>query len=418
MNAHATLKRQAMTIAIVSNVPVFPTYEGNRRRILNLSRAMRALGHQTHFIFLPSRTEPDLDREAHAAEFGPDHVRVLKRGPLGSGLYYARRSLMRAGRMMRRAMDRTDAFHLGLDEIYQSSYSRQLKSLQKTRAYDAVVVEYIFNTRAFEAFPRDVMRILDTHDSFADRHLAVKGATSERDYWFSVSTETECRAFRRADVVLAIQDAEARCFAARLGGEPPRMATVSHIVDLSNRIDRHDAIGGTFVGSSNGANLVSIQHFLEQTLPLIIAGAPDFRLHAVGGICDHIPDDPHIVKHGFLPDLLDAYRLGPLALNPIEAGTGINIKLLDAMAAGVGTVSTETGSRGLSAGFSGGVVTVPDRNPRAFADAVISLTGSESARRKLGDQAFADAQAWNDRQRENLDAALAPVAMRLRQLRA
>lgn len=415
MNAHAPLPRPAMKIAIVSNVPVFPTYEGNRRRILNLARTLRGLGHQTHFIFLPSRAQPDLDREAHGVEFGADHVHVLRRGPLDNGLYYARRSLMRVGRRIRRALGRADAFHLGLDEMYQQPYSRQIRSLQARRSYDAVMVEYIFNTRAFEAFPDGVMRILDTHDSFADRHLAVRGARSERDYWFSVSVETECRAFRRADVVLAIQDKEARCFSQRLGGEPPRMATVSHIVDLSHRLDRHDAIGGTFVGSSNGANLVSIRYFLENTLPLIVAAEPSFRLHAVGGICEHIPDDPHIVKHGLLPDLLDAYRLAPLALNPIEAGTGINIKLLDAMAAGVGTVSTETGSRGLNAAFSSGVVTVPDRNPRAFADAVLALVASEGARRQLGERAFADAQAWNEHQRENLSDALGAVTATTRQ---
>jgi glycosyltransferase involved in cell wall biosynthesis len=414
MNAHAPALLPAMTIAIVSNVPVFPTYEGNRRRILNLARTLRTLGHQTHFIFLPSRVEPDLDRAAHAAEFGADQVHVLSRGRLDSGLYYARRSAMRVGRRIRRAMGRADAFHLGLDEIYQSPYSRQIRSLQKRRGYDAVMVEYIFNTRAFEAFPKAVMRILDTHDSFADRHLAVRGASSERDYWFSVSPETECRAFRRADVVLAIQDKEARSFSERLGGEPPRMATVSHIVDLSRRLDRHDAVGGAFVGSSNGANLVSIRHFLEHTLPLIVAASPQFRLHVVGGVCDHIPDDPRIVKHGFLPDLLDAYRLAPLSLNPIEAGTGINIKLLDAMAAGVGTVSTETGSRGLGPAFAGGVVTVPDRNPRAFADAVVALVGSEAARRYLGERAYAAAKAWNDHQREALSAALGAVAAQAR----
>ena len=391
-----------MKVAFVSSIPVFPTTEGNRRRTLNLTRAVRSLGHEVQFIFLPSRTMPDLDRALHETEFGAGGLVVLANDRLSSLAYVAQRSLMRALRRAGRALGRRDAFHIGLDELYRHSHSRQLRALQADRGFDAAIVAYIFNSRALEAFGPNVLRILDTHDSFADRHLAIAGARSERDYWFSVSDETECRAFRRAEIVLAIQPDEAGRFAHRLGLSHP-VETVSHLIDLATApLDDFRAVGGTFVGSANGPNVVSLGFFVERTLPLILAAVPDFRLHVVGSINARIGEAPGLVKCGRVENLMEVFRLAPLSLNPMEVGTGINIKLLDAMAAGVGSVSTETGSRGLGADFSGGVVTVPDSDPRAFADAVIGLCASESERRALGARAFAAAQAWNARQLQTL----------------
>lgn len=395
-----------MKVAFVSSIPVFPTTEGNRRRTLNLARAVRSLGHEVQFVFLPSRTIPALDRAAHESEFGADGLVVLANDGLSSLAYLARRSLMRVLRRAKRAIGRGDAFHLGLDELFRPSHARQLRTLQAQQGFDAAIVAYIFNSRALEAFGPATLRILDTHDSFADRHLAIAGTRSERDYWFSVSDETERRAFRRAEVVLAIQPDEADRFAGRLGPQH-RVATVSHLIDLAMPLDDFGAVGGTFVGSSNGPNIVSLQFFVERTLPLILAAVPDFRLHVVGSVGARIGEADGLVKHGRVEDLREVYRLAPLSLNPMEAGTGINIKLLDAMAAGVGTVSTRTGGRGLGAAFSGGVVTVPDADPRAFADAVIALSASESERRVLGARAFAAAQTWNARQLQTLREILA-----------
>lgn len=396
-----------MKVAFISSIPVFPTTEGNRRRTLNLARAVRSLGHEVRFVFLPSRATPELDRAAHEAEFGADGLVLLENGRLSNLSYLARRSLMRALRLLKRAMGRENAFHLGLDELFRPSHERQLAALQKREPFDAAIVAYIFNSRALAALGPATLRILDTHDSFADRHLAIAGARSERDYWFSVSDETERRAFRRAEVVLAIQPDEAGRFAARLG-PAPRVETVSHLIDLATPLEDFSAVGGTFVGSSNGPNLVSLRFFVERTLPLITAAVPEFRLHVVGSVGARIGEVPRLVNHGGVDDLRAVYRLAPLSLNPMEAGTGINIKLLDAMAAGVGTVSTVTGSRGLGAEFAGGVVTVPDTDPRAFADAVIALSRSESERRALGAGAFAAARAWNQRQLQTLNEILTP----------
>lgn len=393
-------------IALVSSVPVFPTSEGNRRRILNLGRALRSLGHRVDFVFLPSRSLPRLDLASHEAEFGPGQVHALTQGSAARLRVVARRGVAKLLRRLKRALGRADAFHIGLDELYDGGFTGQLAQLQQRRDFDVALVSYIFNTQAFAAFPPGISRILDSHDSFADRHLAVAGARSEGDYWFSVAPTTELAAFRRADTVLAIQSEEAGRFAARLGTPPPFVATVSHVVEIGPQHRGFDAVAAAFVGSANGPNLAALEGFIREALPMILAAIPTFRLHVVGSICAHLPDAPGIVKRGRVDDLSGVWRDAPLALNPMTVGTGINIKLLDAMAAGIGTVSTVLGARGLDGDLCGGLVTTPDGDAPAFAAAVIALARDEAGKRALGERAHAAALDWNRRQLQALAAVL------------
>ena len=111
-------------------------------------------------------------------------------------------------------------------------------------------------------------------------------------------------------------------------------------------------------------------------------------------------------KLGFVDDLKPVFARAPLSINPTVSGTGINIKILDAMGAGVATASTETGARGLPAEFRNGVMVAADHDHRAFADAIIALATDATLRRRLGQAAYADAQRWNAQQLQALERCL------------
>ena len=126
-----------------------------------------------------------------------------------------------------------------------------------------------------------------------------------------------------------------------------------------------------------------------------------------GRICDWLPDTPHVRKLGFVADMQGVFRRAPLALNPVMLGSGINIKLLEAMAAAVPTVSTQTGVRGLPGSYGSGVVVVPDAEPAQHAAAIVRLARSAGLRREIGQSAYRDAQRWNAAQHEALQRVLA-----------
>ncbi|PLX73367.1 MAG: glycosyl transferase family 1 [Azoarcus sp.] len=397
-----------MKVAIVSNIPVFPTVEGNRSRVLNLARAIKAIGHTTHFIYLPSRTNAgtDIDVSAHVSEFGVKQFSPLYRGGIKKLRYNVKRATLTAGRKIKAKLGATGAYYFELDELYYDGFTDQLRALQKSHSFDAVFVEYVFQSRAFSAFPDQIIKVLDTHDSFADRHIGFVGSDKKPDYWISLTPEDECKGFRRADVVVAIQEPEAKEFEARLGNDAPPVRVVSHFLDLSRRVESYRPGGATFVGSASSPNVNSITYFIDRVLPLVVKAVPDFLLYVAGTVCKHIPDYPNVVKLGRVPHMVDAFSHAPLSVNPMLLGTGINIKLLEAMATAVHTVCTETGSRGLGTGFGDGVTIVPDNDARAFADAVIRFAMSPDERERAGREAFQAAQRWNQAQVDALRTIL------------
>ncbi|MCZ7487808.1 glycosyltransferase family 4 protein [Rhizobium rhizogenes] len=402
-----------MRFVFVSAFPAVPANEGNRSRILQLTRAVRSLGNEVHFAYVNTPMATDFDLTAHEAEFGSGRVHFISRERGGFKLRLIRDFGLELGftafrtiRKLYRLIGHESGFYNYLDEFYYPEIGWQVRDIQRRLGVDAVIAEYAFHSRAFLGLPNSVLRILDTHDSFADRHKAFIKTANKYGYWFSVPPNVECKAFRRADVVVAIQEEEERVFRQQLGKEPPVVATVSHILDLDRRVEDFASSDFLFLGSGNDANIISLKGFLKNALPLIRANRPDIRLVLAGSICDKIEDTEGVLKLGRVDNLKDAFTRAPLSINPITLGTGINIKLLDALAAGVPTISSQTGVRGMPEQYRSSVIVVEDGDHKAFAHAILRLTSSQHEREELGSRAFDDAIEWNRQQMTALKGIL------------
>jgi len=400
-----------MKVALVSPIPMFPTNAGHASRIHKLAAAIQACGHELIFFHLPTRLNRQApDDAAHEAMLGKGHYVRLDMGHLFHRLLHGARDWpLRRWQKLQRMLGRDAGGYSLLDQAYRRCWTRQLA--RHDVGIDVVMVEYAFVSRAFEAFPRARLRLLDTHDSFVDRHLryARKGLT--RGFWFSLRATEENRGLRRAHTVLAIQEEEARLFAQQLerdGIVPnPDIAVVSHVLDLNHPVtDYSRGNAAVFVGSNSGPNRYSLGIFLEHVLPLVMREIPDFEVRVVGRICDWLADTPHVRKLGFVSDIKSVLDQAPLALNPVMLGSGINIKLLEAMAAAVPIISTQTGVRGLPEAFRAGVVVVPDADHASHAAGIVRLARDASLRRQTGEAAYRDAQRWNAMQRETLQRLL------------
>jgi glycosyltransferase involved in cell wall biosynthesis len=395
-----------MRIILISGVPIVPVHEGNQSRILSLARAIREQGHDLWVALLPSGIWAEADRFAHTREFGADRVVELGvDGPLSRLRWLP----FRLRRKLARQLGLPSGFYTGLDEHYRRRWSGQLARLHGEHRFDAAIVEYVLHSGALDAFPTDVRKLIDTHDSLADRHKPYLAQGMKGGYFFSLRPRDENRGFRRADAILAIQEEEAAIFHRQLGRDEgnPGVAVVSHILDLSTGpVSARDIPRALFLGSGNASNKLSARWFVDNVLPLILARLPDFRLVLAGSVCEAVEDHPAIEKLGRVERVIDAFERAPLLINPMVVGTGINIKILDALAAGVATVSTETGARGLPADFRGGMLLAPDRDYAAFAAHVVALMEDASRREMLGRRAREDAIRWNQRQNDALARVL------------
>lgn len=395
-----------MKVVLVSSFPAFPTTAGNRSRIRRLALAIRDQGHDVTFVLLESKWE-STDHAAHEAAFGPGkYIRIEKKYWLAK---WACGAAVGAIKRVLRMAGVEAAYYSRLDRFRDRHFVQELRRLGLQP--DVVLVEYVLDSWAFEAFPATARRVLDTHDAFADRH---KGYVQQGidNFWVSLKPASENAGLRRADVVLAIQPEEAQRFRSQLAmdgkGTAPEVVVVGHLLETSSSsIDYGLQDAALFLASDNPANRHAMKSFLANVLPRVVRIIPGFELKLVGSICGAVPDVPNVRKLGWVDDVRSAFAQAPLAVNPMLAGTGINIKLLEAMACGVPTVSTVTGVRGLPDSMRKGIFVVADEDADGFAAALVRLARDACLRRATGLAAREDASRWNEGQLSELNRCLA-----------
>jgi glycosyltransferase involved in cell wall biosynthesis len=140
-----------------------------------------------------------------------------------------------------------------------------------------------------------------------------------------------------------------------------------------------------FVGRlSYEANVVGLRWFLDSCWPGIRAAVPDARLTVVGS------DPPawiaarsDIGLQADVPDVRPYYNRATVAIAPIFRGTGVQLKLIQALSAGVPTVTTPTVAD--RAGVRDGVHVRVAGSATEWITAVSSVLGTPALAKDLAD---------------------------------
>jgi glycosyltransferase involved in cell wall biosynthesis len=169
---------------------------------------------------------------------------------------------------------------------------------------------------------------------------------------------------------------------------------------------------GIFLGSDNPINVAALNWFVSAVMPVLQRQVPGFKLKVVGSACNAIGDMNGVDKLGFVDDLTEAFSQACVNINPVFMGTGVNIKLLDAMMHGMPCICSATGARGLEQYAGEGVCIVADGDALGFANAVIEHLNDPALRAKSANEARAAALSWNRRQQESLSSWVAHVRSR------
>jgi len=265
-----------------------------------------------------------------------------------------------------------------------------LDDLQRRHCFDAVIVEYVFMSRALLRFGGGVRKLIDTHDMFTDRHQRYLDQGQEPQ-WYSTTAMEEGRGFDRADSVVAITDKERDVFAAMT--RVP-VITVGHFIACEDRDPALVKPGSLlFVASDNPINLHGINWFLDEIFPKLQAGHPSLEVWLVGTIANQIAARPGVIKMGRIDDLSQVYRQAHVVINPVRFNTGLSIKNLEAMAYSRPLVSCVAGADGLER--CAGTAFLTADQPDAFAEAVNRVLSDSALAAELGDRAGSAASAWN-----------------------
>lgn len=377
------------TVLLVAPVPTHPSFTGASARVRLMAEALAALGHEVHFLHLQ---QPLRFPDGAMREYWNDRLHVFRGLSPASCLGRARRKALRLT---------AKSLHLNLpvDSYFDPAAARCLTGLLARRPFDVVIVSYVFYSRLLGALPAGVLRLLDTHDVFSDRYQLYREQGQAGEF-FSTGRAEEGKALDRADVVLAIQELDARHFR-EISRSP--VAVVGHLAPPLDPALAEDAPEGgavLFVGGPMGINVHGVDWFLDQVLPLVRREVPGAELWLVGGIGDRIRGRPAVRRFGFVDGLEDIYRRAAVVINPQQFGTGLSIKSVDALQHGRPLVTTVSGARGLEDGAGGAFLQA--ESAEAFAGHLVALLREPARRAALARHAAEFARSYYQRNLEAL----------------
>jgi len=320
---------RAPRLLVVAPTASHPADQGNSARIQAFGAAMMARGVICDFLYYATEGISPQQRSAMAAFWNALHV--VPPVPTGSA-----------------GMPGVWA----LDDWCATELVEAVARLQRAWRYDAVVVNYVWLSRVFEATP-NAYKLLDTHDLFGDRHIVAQQAGIDPSWYFTTVAE-EGRGLDRADLVLAIQDDEAQALRDRSRVPVVTFGHMPALRFLTDRAVRWTRSPFGYFGSANPWNVASIRAFdaaiaAEADLPWLLAGRilqrRDLVLATEPQRMDNVPD----------PKLF--YDAVECVLNPMVGGTGLKIKTVEALAFGRPVLGTADAFVGLPAEHSGHAAT-------------------------------------------------------------
>ena len=375
-------------VLLVAPVPSHPSITGASARVRHMADALLSLGHEVHFLHLQQALRTS-DQAMRA--YWQDRLHVFRGISPAGWIARGRRKLVRAA---------GKTFHLDLpvDSYFDSASAGYVRELLARSRFDVAIVSYIFYSRILESIPAEVLKVIDTHDVFSDRYRLYREHGQPREF-FSTSRAEEGKALDRADLALAIQEADAGHFRS-LTRQP--VAVVGHLAppDAGVRAPMSSPPAILFVGSAMGINTHGVTWFLDHVLPMVRREVPDAELWLVGSIGKRFKAGRAGVRRwGLIDPLDDLYRQAAVVINPQQFGTGLSIKCVDALSRGRPLVTTASGARGLEDGA--GSAFLQAGSAGEFAELVVELLRDSGRGAALGERALEFARQYH---RRNLQA--------------
>jgi sugar transferase (PEP-CTERM/EpsH1 system associated) len=225
----------------------------------------------------------------------------------------------------------------------------------------------------------------------------------------------EQRAVRRADLTLAVSDDDAGALQSLAPERADAIETLPIGVDLEYFAPiARDASSKTLLSIGTmywPPNVDAALYFYETIFPIIRRREPSARLCLVGArpvaSIQALATDSAVTVTGSVPDVRPYGVDCGVFIVPLRSGSGMRVKILNALAMGLPVVSTRVGAEGIEV-TDGEELLLADTS-EAFAEAVL---------RVLGDPVLAARLGAHGRQRMEAEYGWAAIGERLRGLYA
>jgi glycosyltransferase involved in cell wall biosynthesis len=338
---------------------------GNKTRAIQLLKYLKDRGH--HVDFASQKHEKfDKGTEQETIDFLlnnnlADNVYLLPRKPAkGNPIVYFFKNKLR------------DLIYYWMSYPLRSNIptfmtialKNAFEDILKVNTYDDIIISYVTCTGliANKSLLKGARTVLDTHD-FITAQFKYK-----KNFHLGVTFQDEINRLNKFDEVWAISPEEQYVFGQFSKSKlrlVPLMIGTDHLADKPVADKKYDLI---YVASDNVHNKRSADWFFERVYPLL---PKNLKICVIGLINKSIPDQYKLERVSYAESLDEYYAASTVALCPMLTGTGLKVKVVEALAHGLPVVCNLRGVDGLPNKRLNGCLVSDDAE--VFAQNIITL---------------------------------------------
>ena len=266
--------------------------------------------------------------------------------------------------------------------------------LVKSTEFDIVQTEFMNFVNLSYYLPAEVRKVMVHHEIhfvrienevalFPDRRIG-------DDALFQYAKDMELAALRRFDDIIVLTEQDKKILEPLLPGTNIHCspAAIPEIRPLDFKpCGKEFAFVG---GMSHHPNLDGILWFVSEVVPELRKRMSDFKVHIVGDwekkfVKAISKACPEVVFDGFV-DNLGSFLNGRISIVPIRIGSGMRMKILDAVNSRSPFITTGKGVEGQD--FNDGVECMVCDTPDSFADAMVRLSSDTALQEKMTSKAY------------------------------
>ena len=412
-------------VMFISIVPPFPADQGNRIVTRNFISHLISKGFDVDLVLVGAM------RPEHLTKLYGDRVRVFS----WNFPDWEKESSAAARRQILKELNKADPAEMEAETFVALKQKASLyhpyfivpdpivhiaKSLYRSTEYHSIVCNYPHMIRVAselsEIRPLPPVTVV-THDALSRLPQDFEGEPIDTVYRLCTrELEREVLDEIPGAVILAISESEVEYFKEIGVSNPVELCEYDGQKECSRFVVPKTAFRSQrilFHASANPMNVVAIKWFLKYCWEEIRTAVPKATLVICGGISKIIPNDtPNTEIHGIVDRdrLMEILGTSSVAINPTLAGTGLKIKTVEAVCAGLPSVCLPKAVEGLEA--------VCDQfcrletEPFGFSNACIELltdkaawTDLRASSLRIAEERFSeqaiygavdDAMSWND----------------------
>ncbi|WP_296817192.1 glycosyltransferase [Brevundimonas sp.] len=274
-----------------------------------------------------------------------------------------------------------------LDEWWSHDLETRIRELLELTTYDVVVAHNVWLSKALTLCPPRTAKVIELHDVFYPR-LDFYRRTGRRPEYFLPTREDEVFGLNRADLLISIQQDEAQLLEGMVSSEIVTIpyAPEGRLAGTPARETYRDPETLTvgFIGSAHPFNVDGLNAFLAALEREVGSSFAPVDVVIAGRVCAHVRTSLPVRLLGEVRSEDELYDAADLVVAPLFDGSGLKIKVVDAVARGMPVLCAAHAAKGIP---------LPEdwifETPQELAVAVADWSWDRPVRRLLSRQARA-----------------------------